>query len=78
PAGSGTQTAQADNPVSTQEAEEEKSYFLSFVEEKLSGPNRKVSITGIEGVLSSEAKVGAITVADREGIWLRIKDAQLV
>ncbi|WP_420801421.1 translocation/assembly module TamB domain-containing protein [Pseudochrobactrum algeriensis] len=78
PAGSGTQTAQADNPVSTQEAEEEKSYFLSFVEEKLSGPNRKISITGIEGVLSSEAKVGAITVADREGIWLRIKDAQLV
>lgn len=78
PAGSGTQTAQADTSVSTQEAEEEKSYFLSFVEEKLSGPNRKISITGIEGVLSSEAKVGAITVADREGIWLRIKDAQLV
>ncbi len=78
PAGSGTQTAQANTPVSTQEAEEEKSYFLSFVEEKLSGPNRKISITGIEGVLSSEAKVGAITVADREGIWLRIKDAQLV
>ena len=78
PAGSDTQTAQADTSVSTQEAEEEKSYFLSFVEEKLSGPNRKISITGIEGVLSSEAKVGAITVADREGIWLRIKDAQLV
>lgn len=78
PAGSDTQTAQADNPVSDRQAEEEKSYFLSFVEEKLSGPNRKISITGIEGVLSSEAKVGAITVADREGIWLRIKDAQLV
>lgn len=72
------QVAQTDNPVSAQEAEEEKSYFLSFVEEKLSGPNRKISISGIEGVLSSEAKVGSITVADREGVWLRIKDAQLV
>ncbi|WOC15901.1 translocation/assembly module TamB domain-containing protein [Pseudochrobactrum sp. MP213Fo] len=60
------------------DAEEEKSYFLSFIEEKLSAPNRKISISGIEGVLSSEAKVGLITVADREGVWLRINDAQLV
>lgn len=74
----GQQVAQADNAVSSQEAEEEKSYFLSFVEEKLSGPNRKITISGIEGVLSSEAKVGSITVADREGVWLRIHDAQLV
>ncbi len=74
-AATGTQT---ENTVSAQEAEEEKSYFLSFVEEKLSGPNRKITISGIEGVLSSEAKVGSITVADREGVWLRIHDAQLV
>ena len=69
---------QAQPAVTTQEADEEKSYFLSFVEEKLSGPNRKITISGIEGVLSSEAKVGSITVADREGVWLRINDAQLV
>ncbi|WP_439273107.1 translocation/assembly module TamB domain-containing protein [Pseudochrobactrum sp. HB0163] len=79
PAGqNGAQPENAQEKVSAQDAEEEKSYFLSFVEQELSGPNRKITISGIEGVLSSEAKVGLITVADREGVWLRIQDAQLV
>ncbi len=58
-------------------AEEEKSYFLSFVESQLSAPNRRISISGISGVLSSEATVGSITIADREGVWLRIENAKL-
>ncbi|PWU75334.1 translocation and assembly module protein TamB [Ochrobactrum sp. POC9] len=57
--------------------EEEKSYFLSFVESQLSAPNRRISISGISGVLSSEATVGSITIADREGVWLRIENAKL-
>ncbi|MBC2884123.1 translocation/assembly module TamB [Ochrobactrum sp. CM-21-5] len=59
------------------QAEEEKSYFLSFVESKLSAPNRRISISGISGLLSSEASVGSITIADREGVWLRIENAKL-
>ncbi len=59
------------------QAEEEKSYFLSFVENQLSAPNRRISISGISGVLSSEATVGSITVADREGVWLRVENAKL-
>lgn len=59
------------------QAEEEKSYFLSFIENQLSAPNRRISFSGLNGVLSSEAKVGAITVADREGVWLRIENATL-
>lgn len=66
-------------PVYAQdEAEEEKSYFLSFVERQLSAPNRRISISGINGVLSSEVSVGTITVADRDGVWLRINNAKLV
>ncbi|MDA4805230.1 hypothetical protein NY486_04890, partial [Enterobacter hormaechei] len=59
-------------------AEAEKSYFLSFVEEQLSTPNRQISISDIQGVLSSEANIGSITIADREGIWLRITNAKIV
>jgi len=71
--------AQAQQPDSAQQAapEEEKSYFLSFVESQLSAPNRRISISGISGVLSSEATVGSITIADREGVWLRIENAKL-
>ncbi|MFW7358362.1 MAG: translocation/assembly module TamB domain-containing protein [Brucella sp.] len=47
------------------------------MESQLSAPNRRISISGISGVLSSEATVGSITIADREGVWLRIENAKL-
>ncbi len=59
------------------ENEEQKSYFLSFVENQLSAPNRRIAISGLSGVLSSEANVGSITVSDRAGVWLRIRNARL-
>lgn len=59
-------------------AEAEKSYFLSFVQNQLSTPNRQIVISDIQGVLSSEASIGSITVADREGVWLKITNARIV
>ncbi|WP_420960350.1 translocation/assembly module TamB domain-containing protein [Brucella sp. IR073] len=70
--------AQQNAPAASQNAEEEKSYFLSFVENQLSTPNRRITISGIQGVLSSEATIGSITVADREGVWLRVTNARIV
>jgi translocation and assembly module TamB len=63
--------------VAQEQAEEEKSYFISFVESKLSAPNRRIQFSGLSGLLSSEASVGVITIADREGVWLRIENAKL-
>ncbi|MDT6939894.1 translocation/assembly module TamB domain-containing protein [Brucella pseudogrignonensis] len=60
-----------------QQQEEEKSYFISFVESKLSAPNRRIQFSGLSGLLSSEASVAQITIADREGVWLRIENAKL-
>ncbi len=59
-------------------AEAEKSWFLSFVSDQLSTPNRQIVISDIQGVLSSEASIGSITVADREGIWLKVTNAKIV
>src|SRR5690606_18718172 len=58
--------------------EEERGLFLSFVEDNLSGPNRQIRFQNIEGVLSSNARIGLITVADNEGVWLRIENAAIV
>lgn len=58
-------------------AEEERSFFVGFVENQLSTPDRQIRITGIQGVLSSNATIGQITVADREGVWLRIVNASI-
>ncbi len=65
-------------PAFAQETpEEERSLFLSFIENQLSTPNRQIRITGIQGVLSSNARIGQITVADREGVWLTIRNAAI-
>ncbi len=58
-------------------AELEKSYFLQYVESKLSTPNRKIEISGISGVLSSSATIGQITIADTQGVWLKIVNASI-
>ncbi|MEZ5805298.1 MAG: translocation/assembly module TamB domain-containing protein [Rhizobiaceae bacterium] len=66
-------------PAFAQETpEEERSYFINYVEEQLSTPNRQIRINNIQGVLSSNATIGEITIADREGVWLRITNAQIV
>ncbi len=59
-------------------AEEERSFFLRFVENQLSAPNRQIRIANIQGALSSNARIGEITVADREGVWMRIENASIV
>jgi translocation and assembly module TamB len=60
-----------------QDAAEEESFFINFVENQLSTPDRQIEISGIEGALSSDATIELITIADREGIWLRIVNARI-
>src|SRR6185312_3149038 len=55
-----------------------RSYFVGFVENQLSTPDRQIRIANIEGALSSDATIGEITIADREGVWLRITNARIV
>ncbi|HEY4199563.1 MAG TPA: translocation/assembly module TamB domain-containing protein [Devosiaceae bacterium] len=64
--------AQAD-----QDPEAQKSAFLRFVQDRLSTPDRIIRISNIDGALSSDASIGEITVADSEGVWLRISKATI-
>jgi len=67
-------------PAFAQDAspEEERGWLLSFIEDKISAPNRQVRLQNIQGVLSSDAVIGLITVADADGVWLRIENARIV
>ncbi|WP_255431659.1 translocation/assembly module TamB domain-containing protein [Ruegeria sp. THAF57] len=49
----------------------------NFLQDTLSGDNQNVTVTGLQGALSARATIEEITVADDEGVWLTIKDAQL-
>lgn len=57
---------------------EDRSYLVGLLEDQLSTPNRQFRINNIQGVLSSDATIGEITIADREGVWLRISNARIV
>jgi len=65
-------------PAQDTSEEEDRSYFVGFVENQLSAPNRQIRIGNIQGVLSSNATIGSITIADREGVWLKITNARIV
>lgn len=66
-------------PVLAQDSgEESNSTIIRLIEDQLSAPNRQIRLTGISGALTSEATIEQITIADREGVWLRIEDAEIV
>lgn len=52
---------------------------MQFLEETLSDGNaREVRIEGFQGALNSTASLSKLTIADADGIWLTITDAELV
>lgn len=48
-----------------------------FLQNTLSGDNRNVRVVGLQGALSARATIEEITVADDEGVWLTIRNAEL-
>ena len=55
----------------------EKSFFLNFVQDRLSTPDRQIAISNIDGALSSVASIREIDVSDQTGIYLKIKNIKL-
>ncbi|MGE4326055.1 MAG: hypothetical protein AB7E21_08085, partial [Pseudodonghicola sp.] len=59
------------------DASESGGMLVNFLESSLSGDNRKVSVTGLEGAFSSRATIREIRVSDDQGVWLTIRNAVL-
>jgi translocation and assembly module TamB len=64
-------------PGLTQTPEQDRSYLQGLLEDNLSGAGRDVRIIGFQGALSSQARISELTIADSEGIWLRLTDLVL-
>ncbi|WP_264212670.1 translocation/assembly module TamB domain-containing protein [Leisingera thetidis] len=66
-------------PVAAQDTAKEDAggLLVDFLEDTLSGDSRYISVSGLEGAFSSVARISKITVADEDGIWLTIEDAEL-
>ncbi|MFU8777094.1 MAG: translocation/assembly module TamB domain-containing protein [Roseovarius sp.] len=59
-------------PLLAQSSDEDRGYLQSLLEDNLSGAGRDVRIIGFAGALSSRATIEALTIADREGIWITL------
>lgn len=57
--------------------EEQKDWLTSFVQDRLSTPERQIRLSNIEGALGSDVSIREITISDRDGVWLRIDNASL-
>ena len=57
--------------------ESDNGFLINFLQTKISGPGRQISLSGVEGALSSQAKIGKITVSDDKGPWLEIDNVEL-
>ncbi|MBY6058119.1 translocation/assembly module TamB domain-containing protein [Leisingera daeponensis] len=69
----------ASAPLAAQETttEDAGGLLVDFLEDTLSGDSRYISVSGLEGAFSSQAKIKKITVADEKGIWLTVEGAVL-
>ena len=59
-------------PVS---AQDDRTTLQAFLEDNLSDAGREVRILGFTGALSGRASFEQLTIADEDGIWLRIGEA---
>lgn len=64
-------------PLHAQEEEDGRGFLQSLIEDNLSGAGREVRITGFAGALSSQATLETLTIADDDGVWLRLGDVTL-
>ncbi|NMA97075.1 MAG: translocation/assembly module TamB [Phyllobacteriaceae bacterium] len=57
--------------------EEQKDWLTSFVQDRLSTPERQIRLSNIDGILGSDVSIREITISDQEGVWLRVNNASL-
>ncbi|SFU19922.1 translocation/assembly module TamB domain-containing protein [Sedimentitalea nanhaiensis] len=66
------------SPLPAQDDTEESGGFLvNLLQDNLSGENRYIKVTGLDGALSSRATIQKVTVSDDDGVWLTLSDAVL-
>lgn len=64
-------------PVSAQNDISDEDWLTELIEDSVSSENLTVDISNFRGALSSTAQMDALTVADAQGVWLRMEGLTL-
>jgi translocation and assembly module TamB len=62
----------------TGQTQSDRTVLGNLISRALSTPTTRVSIGAVEGALSSDATIRNVTIADRDGVWLRLDRARLI
>jgi translocation and assembly module TamB len=63
--------------LAQQDGAEDAGFLENLIQNALGGEGREVRVVGLSGVLSSEASIERIEIADDDGTWLRVQDVTL-
>ncbi|MEQ8368982.1 MAG: translocation/assembly module TamB domain-containing protein [Roseicyclus sp.] len=63
--------------LATAQDDGDQSRIVRFLQDQLSDGARQITIRGFRGALSSTAQMDLLTIADSEGVWLTLENAQL-
>ncbi|WP_455476061.1 translocation/assembly module TamB domain-containing protein [Bartonella sp. B17] len=69
--------AQESSLSSSEVTKDNSSWLVSFIERKLSAPNRQIRLHSVHGMLSSQISIDAITISDKKGVWLKMTNAKI-
>lgn len=61
----------------SQQVEDDKGFITRFLQEKLSGAGRQVTIDGFQGALSSRATFTRMTISDDQGVWITLENGAM-
>ncbi|TNJ42109.1 hypothetical protein FGE21_12425 [Phaeobacter sp. B1627] len=67
----------AQSALAQPDASETGGLLVSFLEDTLSDESRQISVQGLEGAFSSQARIARLTVSDEDGVWLTVEGAEL-
>ncbi|WP_424985287.1 translocation/assembly module TamB domain-containing protein [Microbulbifer sp. S227A] len=63
--------------VHAQDDAESGGFLVDLLQDNLSGDNRYIKVTGLDGAFSSRASIEKLTVSDDDGVWLTVSDVVL-
>ncbi|MCA8884554.1 MAG: translocation/assembly module TamB domain-containing protein [Rhodobacteraceae bacterium] len=69
--------AQDPAPAPAATEPEDAGFLERLIQNALGGEGRTVRVSGLEGLLSSEARIALIEVSDDDGVWLTVRDVVL-
>ncbi|WP_077701060.1 translocation/assembly module TamB domain-containing protein [Thioclava nitratireducens] len=71
------QAADGAGAATEQQTQRDRSYLTGLIEDNLSGAGRTVRLDGFSGALSSRATFDQLTISDKDGAWITIKDGAI-